>query len=362
MTDPMYGQPDARPAVDPWATGELRSDPTTSTPPPTTVPQQPMDRPQQPPAMRGVAPVPVAPSTPSGEWEPASYGGRGGGGLGRRAVLIAALAALAVVVGTFSFFLTNARDWFSTAATGSTSGPPSHAATSPAPTGPFAGTDAYAYAKGEDGIVVQAAAEVPGFTTAQVQSGLDKVKQALKAARLDPKMLTDHDTSGLLGLLAPDNRDFIVKAFSDKKFLGFATQLGPGQKLASDPTRVKGTMTFSPAVTDDALKARLLKIDTNIVWVYGFDGASPTPGQRMVTIKEQITWYITSDADTNIADRSRGLFLSKWHAFTYNMDCTLVRDDLIGLGQPSTVSPGPTVDLHNLLNPSSTVDAGASTC
>jgi len=39
-----------------------------------------------------------------------------------------------------------------------------------------------------------------------------------------------------------------------------------------------------------------------------------------------------------------------------------VRDDLIGLGQPSVVSPGPTVDLHNLLDPSSTVDAGASTC
>jgi len=360
MTDPMYGQPDARPAVDPWATGELRSDPTTSTPPPTTVPQQPMDRPQQPPAMRGVAPVPVAPSAPSGEWEPVSYGGRGGSGLGRRAVLIAALAALAVVVGTFSFFLTNARDWFSTAAAGSTSGPPSHAPTSPAQTGPFAGTDAYSYAKGEDGIVVQAAAEVPGFTTAQVQSGLDKVKQALTAARLDPKMLTDRNTSVLLGLLAPDARKDIVKAFDDKKFLGFATQLGPGVKLSSDPTRVKGTMTFSAAVSNDAVQARLLKIDTNVVWVYGFDGPSPTPGQRIVTIKDQITWYVTADAD--VQPSSRGLFLSKWHAFTYNMDCTLVKDDLIGLGQPSVVSPGPTVDLHNLLDPSSTVDAGASTC
>jgi hypothetical protein len=359
MTDPMYGQPEVQPAVDPWATGELRSDPTTSTPPPTTVPQQPMDRPQQPPAMRGVAPVPVAPATPSGEWEPVSYGG-GGSGMGRRAVVIAALAALAVVVGTFSFFLTNARDWFSTATAGPTSSPPSHSATSPAATGPFAGTDADAYAKGEDGITVPTATDVPGFTAAQVKNGLDKVKLALKAARLDPKMLTDHDTSVLLNLLAPDARAPIVKAFAEHDFLGFATQLGPGLKLSSDPFRVKGDMTFSGAVSNDAVKAHLLEIKTNVVWVYGFDGPSSTPGQRMVTIKDQITWYVTADAD--VGTSSRGLFLSRWHAFTYNMDCTLVKADLIGLGQPSTVSGGPTVDLRNLLDPKSTVDVGANTC
>src|SRR5262245_50655887 len=180
MTDPMYGQADVPPAVDPWATGELSSDPTTSTPPQDTVPQQPMDRPQSPPqplAMRGVAPVPVAPATPSGGWEPVSYG-RGGGGLGRRAVIIAALTALAVVVGKFSFFLTNARDWFASPPANTTSSPPS-SATSPPQTGPFAGTDAYAYPKAADGIVVPAATDVPGFTAAQVTAGLQKVKQAL---------------------------------------------------------------------------------------------------------------------------------------------------------------------------------------
>ena len=119
-------------------------------------------------------------------------------------------------------------------------------------------------------------------------------------------------------------------------------------------------MTFTGAVSDDAVKARLLKIDTNVVWVYGFDGPSTTPGQRLVTIKDQITWYITADAD--VGTSSRGLFLSRWHAFTYNMDCTLVKDDLIGLGQPSTVSSGAPIDLSKLLDPKSTVDAGAKTC
>src|SRR5262249_52129064 len=148
--------------------------------------------------------------------------------------------------------------------------------------------------------------------------------------------------------------------FADKKFLGFATQLAPGQRLASDPFRVKGQMTFAPATSSQGAKARLLKIETNVVWVYGFDGPSPTPGQRMVTIKDQITWYVPADAD--VGDKSRGLFLSSWHALTYNMDCTLVKDDLIALGQPSTLSTGPTVDQHKLLDPNSTVDLGANTC
>jgi hypothetical protein len=359
MTDPMYSQPEVPQAVDPWATGELRSDPTTSTPTPTTLPQQPMPVPQQPPAMRGVAPVPTPPSTPSGGWEPVSYGaGGGGGGLGRRAVVIAALAALAVVVGVFAFALTNSRNWFSTPSANGTTNPP--ASTSPPAPGPFAGTDAQDYPKGADGIVVPAASDQPGFTAAQVKAGLEKVKSALYAARLDPKMLTGHDTSVLLGLLAPDAQQPIVKAFSDHDFLGFATQLGEGQHLSSDPIRVKGAMTFSAAVSDDAAKGRLLKIDTNFVWVYGFDGPSTTPGQRMVTIHDQITWYVPADAD--FSPSSRGLFLSRWHAFTYNMDCTLVRTDLIGLGQPSTVSAGPSIDVNKLLNPLSTADVGANTC
>jgi hypothetical protein len=363
MTDPAYGQPDIPPPVDPWATGELRSDPTTSTPPP-TVPQQPMP-PAEPPLMRGVAPVPV-PAQPSEDWEPVSYGGGGGG---RRAVVIAAVAVLAVVVGAFAFVLVGSRNWFAPQTAGSTASPSTPLSSTPPPStcaptgGPFDGTLAQCYPKGEAGIALAAPQDEPGFTAAQVGDALQQVKQALKASRLDPKMLTDHDRSVLLDLLAPDAREPIQTVFDKAKFLGFATQLAPGQHLSADPVRVKGEVTFSASVSDDALKVHQLKIESNVVWAYGFDGPATQPGQRIVTIHDQVTWYV--HAASEVIPSSQGLWLNSWHVVTYNMDCALLKGDLIGLGQPSTVSarpPGPGIDLNKLLDPSSTVDLGANTC
>ena len=362
MTDPTYGQPEIPPAVDPWATGELRSDPTTSTPTPPTVPQVPPQVPPQPAAPqvpRGVAPVTPATPVTTGAWEPPPY--RGGS---RKAVVLVAVAALAVVVGGFAFALTGARNWFAPQTSATTAGPPATGTTanqSTAPlSGPFDGTPAQAYPKGSAGIELPTAIELPGFTAAQVTAGLQKVKAALIAARLDPKMLTGHDTSVLLGLLAPDARGPIEDAFTNHKFLGFATQLGPDQKLSADPVRVKGGVTFSATTSEDASKFHLIQVQTNFVWVYGFDGPSTKPGQRMVTIHDQVTWLVT--ADSEVGPSSRGLYLRSWRSYSYNMDCTLVKQDLIGLGQPSTVSTAPSIDVNKLLDPTSSLDVGADTC
>src|SRR5690242_14854427 len=270
MTDPTYGQPEIPPAVDPWATGELRSDPTTSTPTPPTVPQVP-PQPAAPQVPRGVAPVTPAtpaPAVATGDWEPPPY--RGGS---RQAVVLVAVAALVVVVGGFAFALTGARNWFAPQTSATTAGPPTGSTTanqsSPPAGGPFDGTAAQTYPKGSAGIELPAPLELPGFTTAQVTAGLQKVKAALVAARLDPKMLAGHDTSVLLDLLAPDARGPIGDAFTNHKFLGFATQLGPDQKLSSDPIRVKGGITFSATTSEDASKFHLMQVQTNFVWVYG---------------------------------------------------------------------------------------------
>jgi hypothetical protein len=304
-----------------------------------------------------VAPVPVPPAPQSGEWEPA-YGGGGG----RRAIVTAAVAALVVVVGAFAFALTGARDWFSPQASSTTppAGITSSASQPVTPGGPFDGTPAQSYPKGDAGIVLPPAVELPGFTTQQVTAGLQQVKKALSAARLDPRMLTGHDRSVLLNLLANDARAPINDAFNNKKFLGFATQIADGQHLSADPDRVKGDMTFSAAISDDPSKVHVMKVQTNFVWVYGFDGQSTKPGQRIVTVHDQVTWFVPSDAE--VSATSRGLYLSQWHAYTYNMDCTLVQQDLIGLGQPSTVSTGPSIDVNKLLDPSSSLDVGANTC
>src|SRR5690349_19533949 len=154
MTDPTYGQPEIPPAVDPWATGELRSDPTTSTPTPPTVPQVP-PQPAAPQVPRGVAPVTPASAASAaspaaavatGDWEPPPY--RGGS---RKAVVLVAVTALAVVVGGFAFALTGARNWFAPQTSPTTAGPPASSTpanqSSPPTGGPFEGTPAQTYPK-----------------------------------------------------------------------------------------------------------------------------------------------------------------------------------------------------------------------
>jgi hypothetical protein len=225
-----------------------------------------------------------------------------------------------------------------------------------APKTPFEATPADAFPRGEAGIVVPAATDVPGFAKDDVAKALDSVKKALVAGRLDPKMLTGHDTSTFMGLFAPAMKPDLQTYFDKKEFLPFATQIAPNFKLTSDPVRVKGEMTFEGTTTDGL---RVIQVVTNFVWVYPFTGDLKDPGDHLVTIHDKITWLFPHPED--VVDEAIGMNMSEWEAFASNMDCGLFDQSLIGLGKPRLTVGGASDDPNAAFDPNGTLNV-TDTC
>ena len=220
-----------------------------------------------------------------------------------------------------------------------------------APTAPFEDTPAAEYPEGEAGINLPAATAVSGFSKAQVEAALKKVKQGLIAGRLDPKMLTSHDNSALLKLLAPDAAEGIKEDFAKKNFFVYATQIATGHTLTSDPVRVSGRVTFRAATNDDI---RMLEVITNFVWVYPFAGELEEPGDHLVVVHDEITWAFPVDAD--VEKGSRGMWIYEAQGFASNMDCDLLDQSLVGLGEPMVAGPGAPQDEDAPFDPNGTLD------
>jgi hypothetical protein len=223
-------------------------------------------------------------------------------------------------------------------------------------TGPFAGTPAVQFPEGDTGIILPAATAVPGFTDAQVAAGLQQVKRALVAARLDPAMLVSHDSAPLLRLLSPQAGKEIKPYFDKADFFGFATQVAPDHALTSDKVRVTGQITFRGS-TEGGI--RLLQVVTNFVWVYPFAGTLEESGDHLVIVHDQVTWAIPVDSD--VTKDYRGLRLSSWDAFASNMDCDLLKKSLLALGKPQLVTAGTANKDNSAFDPSRSLDV-TNTC
>src|SRR5262245_45678613 len=65
------------------------------------------------------------------------------------------------------------------------SGPAATSTATSDPSGPFGRTPAASWAEGEAGIALPAATDIEGFTAAEVESALARVRAVLIAARLD---------------------------------------------------------------------------------------------------------------------------------------------------------------------------------
>jgi hypothetical protein len=225
-----------------------------------------------------------------------------------------------------------------------------------APAGPFEKTPAAAYPEGEAGIVLPAATAVPGFTAAQVTAGLENVKKAMIAARLDTKMLLSHDTSTLVNLLSPENREAVKTSFTKTDFFAFATHIAPGYSLRDEKIRVKGTVTFTGG-TEQGI--RLLKVETNFVWVYPFAGELVKPGDHLVVVHDKITWAFLADAD--VEPNFRGMYLDSWEGYASNIDCDLLNKSLIALGKPRFVPGATPGDDNAAFDPNHSLDV-QNTC
>jgi hypothetical protein len=221
---------------------------------------------------------------------------------------------------------------------------------SPASANPFAGTAAESLPVGEAGIVVPAATAVPGFTEAEVAAALETVRQALIAGRLDERMLYDHDRSALRALFSPSGAQDLDRMFADDLGGIVATMIAPGHTL-TDQIRVSGTMSFTGVVIDDI---RWLEVHTVFVWVYPFPGTSRQPGDRLVTVRDDIYWLFPAAED--VVPEDAGMYLDgRSTSFAHNIDCDLLERSLVALGRPRVGVVGEEIDPDALLDPTSTV-------
>ncbi|GAA1786676.1 hypothetical protein GCM10009682_06080 [Luedemannella flava] len=182
---------------------------------------------------------------------------------------------------------------------------------SAAPSGPFAGTPAAHWAEGAAGIALPAATAVNGFSKAQVADDLAAVRAALVAARLDHRLLVDHDMSAFLKLVAPRTRGYLTDYYEDGEGLSIVTVVGRDKPLSELAPRVKGKLSFR-SVTDNRGR-RILEVISNFVWVYAFaDG-------QVALIHDRVQWRFYRAGDVRTADLGPRPY--RWSAYWHNIDC-----------------------------------------
>jgi hypothetical protein len=351
MTDPNAEVP--RPAVDPWADAATPEAWAPSGPPaPPTVPDPHYPRPATVPATApgaqfhpGQAVVPAGPVysptdiyVPSSgyhtlEGYPAPPPPRGGG---RAAAIIVGLLVL-VVVGVGVFFLpkllpshNNATGPNGGQSSGPTGSASAHQTTAPPPD-IFAGTPAESFQAATDAIAPPAPQAVTGFSASDVGNDLTMVKQAMTAARLDPKMLVDHDASNFINLLAPDGRQTVQDYFTSNNAFPYATRLQADTTLTNDPIRAKGVWTVTGQQVDNR---PAVVIETNYIWVYPVAANRSGVGANLIVVRDQITWVVY-DSD-GLESSSVGLWVKHAAAFGSNLDCDVIHsDDLVALAKTS---------------------------
>ncbi len=166
---------------------------------------------------------------------------------------------------------------------------------------------------------------------------LAAVKRAMLASRVDATLLTTHDTSAFIAMLAPDSRPTVTNDFAKNKAFAYATRLDDGTTIAPAGVRAHGTVTFQ-AITEhlkddkgNELKdtVRGVAVTTNFIWVYPIAATRTGTGANLIAIRDQVTWLFY--ANTDVAPNSRGLWIKAAQAFGGNLDCDKIRTDVVAL-------------------------------
>ena len=214
-----------------------------------------------------------------------------------------------------------------------------------AATGPFAGTPAANYPKGAAGITLPPAKAVHGFSAKQVAADLAKVRTALIASRLDPRMIERHDTSGFRKLLAPTSQTFAEKQFGTEYGLSLVTWIDPGTPLDSgEQPRVSGRITYGSKLQQGI---PMLTVTTNFIWVYAFQRADhPVAAEH-----DEIVWTFSESPELRAQDR--GMYINSINGYGALIDCTATARGLLAptpLNGGAAPNPSDSEDPEQLLN------------
>ncbi|MEU9823713.1 hypothetical protein [Micromonospora chersina] len=214
-------------------------------------------------------------------------------------------------------------------------GPAAHPAAGPGATasptavpGPFAGTPAAGWPAGPAGIVLPPAHRAGDFTTAQVAAGLAQVRATLLTARLDRPFMAGRSPDPLLRHFAPAARASVRKDWTTETIAAYATRLAPDARLAPDPPRVSGRITYQATRATNGV--RELAVTTNFVWVYGFRDPGARSGYSVVLLHDTVVWHLPHQDDVAVA--SRGLWLHQMSSYGWGLDCGAIHQGLVRPG------------------------------
>jgi hypothetical protein len=222
---------------------------------------------------------------------------------------------------------------------------------SAASTDPFAGTPAATYPKGAAGITLPPAKAVTGYSAAQVRADLQRVRSALIAARLDHRMLITHDPAKFLGLLSTSSHDDIGPWFKKADFDTLATWISPVARLdGREQPRVSGRVTYASTTVGGL---RTLRVTTNFVWVYAFEGAA----HPLVAAHEEIRWDFPIAPNLRTADR--GMHVSYTKGYQSGVDCAAAAQGMLAptpVDAMATPDPQDSEDQNNYLRADHSLD------
>lgn len=185
---------------------------------------------------------------------------------------------------------------------------------------PFAGTPAEGWADGEAGVVAPAAQPVGEFSAEQVAQAYERVRRAVITARLDRRVVQDHDVEPFLGLLAPDLQDHMRPLFDGRKDTEASlvvTRVDQGWRLLPVAPKVTGSMRAEAGGPGE------LFVHTNYVIAYAFATAEPgalTGPMDIVAVSRAETSYVLRSGP-DFRDGSHGLWTDRADGYSYSMSC-----------------------------------------
>ena len=158
---------------------------------------------------------------------------------------------------------------------------------------PFAGTSVASWADGEAGVVAPEAGPVGPYSAEQVAAAYQRVREAVIAARLDRRVLRDHDLEPFFGLFAPDLRESLRVLFdgrNDGEAALAATRVDKGARLAEVEPKVRGEMTAEVGAEGE------LAVRTDYTFAYAFAPDRPDevrgPLDAVVSSRFQVRYSV----------------------------------------------------------------------
>lgn len=209
------------------------------------------------------------------------------------------------------------------------------------PARPFQNTPAAGWAEGEAGIVAAPATQVGRYPAQQVAAVMERVRQAIFAARLNRHVLESHDAEPVLALLSAQQATSareLIRPGNEAETWWLSAKIAEGYSLLSATPRVIGTMT--PRIGDDGE----LVIGTNYLVAYAFEAWDVAQLDDPLDIVAVDRWEVDYEwvEDSRYVEESQGLHLGATRGFTFGANCAMVRKGFLAPGYSDTgLATGP---------------------